>query len=121
MGEGATSPLNHCLSWSRALPPPLSQRTCGAEARPSTTPSGLEQFLPQRTWVEQGGKTECHGLHPCRSWDGPPGQHLLGAGLTLRYKVSPGSGVLGKSQSSHGKGLGSRHEFFQSPVQAATP
>lgn len=77
VGEGATSPLNHCLSWSKALPPPLSQRTCGA-----------------------GGKTECHAFIPAGTWDGLLASTRWVQGWTLRYKVSPGSGVLGKSQSS---------------------
>lgn len=59
--------------WSKALP----QRTCGAE-----------------------GKTECHAFIPAGPWDGLLASTRWVQGWTLRYKVSPGSGVLGKSQSS---------------------
>ena len=79
-GEGETCPLNHCLSWSKALPPPLPQRTCGAggktechafgvgpkpcprgpveqEARPSATPSSLQVL----------GMVSCTALAGCRA------------------------------------------------------
>lgn len=80
VGEGETCPLNHCLSWSKALPPPLPQRTCGAggktechafgvgpkpcprgpveqEARPSATPSSLQVL----------GMVSCTALAGCRA------------------------------------------------------
>lgn len=77
VGEGATCPLNHCLSWSKALSPPLVQRTCGA-----------------------GGTTQHHAFIPTGAQDGLLASTRWVQGWTLRCKVSPGSGVLGKSQSS---------------------
>lgn len=100
VGEGETCPLNHCLFWSKALPAPLPQRTCGAGGTAECHAFGVgAKPCPQGT-CGAGGMTQCHAFIPAGPWDGLQARTHWVQGWTLRCKVSPGSGVLGKLQSS---------------------
>lgn len=73
VGEGVNCPLNHCLSWSKALSPPLAQRSCGAggttQHHPFIPTGPWDGLLASTRWV-QGWTPKVQG----KPWFGSPGE-----------------------------------------------